>query len=112
VKHKAHPDFWQCYNQLNASIQRLADKNFELLKTNPRHPSLQLKKVGSDLYSARVGLEHRAAFPQVLSRNILQPGVPGLRVGLLHQGKVQLSLRPAMQIDGLEVSPLLPLQLG
>lgn len=60
MKHKAHPDFWQCYNQLNASIQRLADKNFEHLKVNPRHPSLQLKKVGSDLYSARVGLEHRA----------------------------------------------------
>lgn len=60
MKHKAHPDFWQCYNQLNASTQRLADKNFELLKANPRHPSLQLKKVGLDLYSARVGLEHRA----------------------------------------------------
>lgn len=60
MKHKAHPDFWQCYNQLNASTQRLADKNFELLKANPRHPSLQLKKVGSDLYSARVGLDHRA----------------------------------------------------
>jgi len=41
-------------------VRALADKNFELLKGNPRHGSLQLKKVGADLYSVRVGLEHRA----------------------------------------------------
>jgi hypothetical protein len=37
----------------------LADKAFELLKENPRHPSLQLKKNGR-LRSARVGLQYRA----------------------------------------------------
>jgi hypothetical protein len=36
----------------------LADKNFELLKRDPRHLSLQLKKAGR-LWSARVGLDFR-----------------------------------------------------
>lgn len=40
-------------------VQTLAKKNFELLKANPRHPSLRFKRVG-DLYSARVGIAHRA----------------------------------------------------
>jgi hypothetical protein len=37
----------------------LADKNFALMKSDPRHPSLRLKRVG-DYYSARVGLAYRA----------------------------------------------------
>ncbi|WP_238527280.1 hypothetical protein [Methylomonas methanica] len=40
-------------------IQRLADKNFELLKTDPSHPSLQFKKVGK-VWSARIGISYRA----------------------------------------------------
>jgi hypothetical protein len=38
----------------------LADKNYALLKENPRHPSLQLKKVGR-FWSVRVGSRHRAS---------------------------------------------------
>jgi steroid 5-alpha reductase family enzyme len=34
-------------------------KNFELLKSDSNHPSLQLKKVGK-LWSARIGLDYRA----------------------------------------------------
>lgn len=60
MKHKAHPDFWFHYRQLSPAVRALADKKFELLKANPRHGSLQLKKVGGDMYSARVGREHRA----------------------------------------------------
>lgn len=41
-------------------MQALADKNFALLKANPRHGSLQLKKVGADVWSVRVGLDYRA----------------------------------------------------
>jgi hypothetical protein len=41
------------------AIRSLADKNFELLKANPRHPSVQLKKMGQ-FWSARVGLRYRA----------------------------------------------------
>ena len=39
-------------------VRSLADKSFALLKSNSRHPSLRLKKVG-DYYSARVGLSYR-----------------------------------------------------
>jgi hypothetical protein len=60
VKHRAHPDFWWCYRKLPESVRGIADKNFELLKANPRHGSLQLKKVAADIYSARIGLDHRA----------------------------------------------------
>ena len=40
-------------------MRALADKNFALIKSNPRHPSVHLKKIGV-LYSARVGLHYRA----------------------------------------------------
>jgi len=36
---------------LPAEIRELADKNYELLKENPRHPSLQLKRI-EELYSS------------------------------------------------------------
>jgi hypothetical protein len=44
---------------LDADVQKLADRAFALLKANPRHPSLHLKKAGR-YWSARVGLHHRA----------------------------------------------------
>lgn len=40
-------------------IRSLADKNFQLLKDNSSHPSLQFKKVGK-VWSARVGSHYRA----------------------------------------------------
>jgi hypothetical protein len=40
-------------------MRSLADKNYAPLKENPRHPSLQLKKVGR-FWSVRVGLNYRA----------------------------------------------------
>lgn len=39
----ASPSFWEAYYNLPIEIQNLADKNFELLKENPQHPSLHLK---------------------------------------------------------------------
>jgi hypothetical protein len=57
--HKTTSRFWQCYNNLPQQIQELASKNFELLKENPRHPSLHFKKIGK-FWSARVGLYYRA----------------------------------------------------
>jgi len=44
---------------LPENIKKLADKNFELLKKNPYHPSLHLKKVGK-YWSVRVGKKYRA----------------------------------------------------
>jgi hypothetical protein len=57
--HRATRRFWECFAKLSEDIQNLARKNYALLKTNPQHPSLQFKKVGK-LWSARVGLHHRA----------------------------------------------------
>lgn len=41
-----------------------ADKQFALLKANPRHPSLRFKKLGErhgqEIWSARVTLKYRA----------------------------------------------------
>ena len=51
--------FWEAYGKLPNDIRDLADKCFEILKSSPQHPSLRFKKVGS-VYSARVGLHHRA----------------------------------------------------
>ena len=59
MNHFADPDFWFCYRQLPDDIRELADKNFSLLRENPRHASVRLKKVGI-LYSVRVGLHYRA----------------------------------------------------
>ena len=44
MKHLTLPRFWHCYHQLPKDIQALADKNYELLKVDPYHPSLHLKK--------------------------------------------------------------------
>jgi hypothetical protein len=59
VKHFASPDFWSSYRALPEAIQKLADKNFEIMKANPMHPSIRLKKAGI-FWSARVGIQYRA----------------------------------------------------
>ena len=58
MTHFASQEFWRLYEQLPENIRRLADKNFEILKADPRHPSLRLKKVGR-YWSARIGDSHR-----------------------------------------------------
>ncbi|MCY4401697.1 MAG: hypothetical protein OXD54_03900 [Candidatus Poribacteria bacterium] len=57
--YKANPTFWDCYDKLPPRIQKLADKNYELLKQDQSHPSLELKRV-QDWWSARVGDNYRA----------------------------------------------------
>jgi hypothetical protein len=59
LKHFANPAFWFHYRQLPPEVRELADKNFALLKADPRHSSIRLKKTGA-LWSARVGLGYRA----------------------------------------------------
>ena len=58
MRHFTSPSFWDSYSKLPKSLQKLANKNFGLLKENPKHPSLHLKKVG-EYWSARVGNRHR-----------------------------------------------------
>jgi mRNA-degrading endonuclease RelE of RelBE toxin-antitoxin system len=62
MKHMTLPRFWQHYHQLPKEIQALANKNFELLKSDPHHPSLHFKKIGTNkqLWSVRVGAHYRA----------------------------------------------------
>ena len=59
MKHAASPRFWEAYQALPSSVQKLADANYNLLKRDPRHPSLQFKKVGR-YWSVRIGLKYRA----------------------------------------------------
>lgn len=59
MNHFTTPDFWCGYRNLPEEVRELADKSFALLRQDPRHPSLRLKKVGS-FWSARVGLHYRA----------------------------------------------------
>jgi hypothetical protein len=47
------------YDQLPAHVRTTADENFEILKSDPRHPSLHLKRVGV-FWSVRVGIAWRA----------------------------------------------------
>ncbi|WP_422318004.1 type II toxin-antitoxin system RelE family toxin [Roseiarcus sp.] len=64
MRHFASPPFWEAYQKLPKEIRSLADKNYALLKDNPRHPSLQLKKVGR-FWSVRVGPRYRALAVEV-----------------------------------------------
>ena len=59
MKHRASPRFWNCYRALPAEIQQLADRNYETLCHDPRHPSLHFKKI-AQFWSSRVGLHYRA----------------------------------------------------
>ncbi len=60
MRHFASPRFWFHYRMLPKDIQDLADRAFQLLKENPRHSSLRLKKLDNNAWSARVGLHYRA----------------------------------------------------
>lgn len=59
MKHKTASSFWVCYERLPVEIRNLADKNFELLKIDQSHSSLQFKKCGK-VWTARVGSHYRA----------------------------------------------------
>ena len=59
MRQSATSRFWASYEVLPAEVRTLADKNFELLRLNRHHPSLQFKQVGK-FWSARVGIHHRA----------------------------------------------------
>ena len=59
MRHFASPRFWEIYEGLPKKVREFADKNFTLLKQNPQHPSLNLKRVGR-YWSVRVGRHYRA----------------------------------------------------
>jgi hypothetical protein len=57
MRHFASRTFWETYERLPQNVRATADKNYALLKDNPRHPSLQLKKVAD--YGAQMKAEGR-----------------------------------------------------
>ncbi len=57
--HKATPRFWDCLGSLPLSAQKVAKKNYKLIKENPRHPSLHFIKVG-EFWSVRASITPRA----------------------------------------------------
>ena len=59
MRHFASPDFWDAYRRLPEEVRIQADRSYSLLKSDPYHPSLHLKKVGK-FWSVRVGLRYRA----------------------------------------------------
>src|SRR6185369_3211266 len=53
LRHRTSAAFWVRYRELPAEVRKVADKNFRLLKRDPRHPSLRFKRI-EKLWSARV----------------------------------------------------------
>jgi len=64
MRHFASGSFWEAYRRLPENMRLLADKNYDLLKQNPQHSSLHLKKVGR-FWSARIGSRYRALAVEV-----------------------------------------------
>ncbi|MDP2786995.1 MAG: hypothetical protein Q8O79_02820 [Pseudomonadota bacterium] len=61
MRHFTSSKFWQCFNALPSHIQSQARDSYELLKKNPKHPSLQFKHVKNGAFrSVRVSLGYRA----------------------------------------------------
>jgi hypothetical protein len=59
MKSLTTPRFWQAYVVLPPEIKLAASKQYRLWKNNPRHPSLQFKKVGP-FWSARITEDYRS----------------------------------------------------
>lgn len=59
---RATPRFWAAFNELPPQIQEAARKTYRLFIENPRHPSLQFKRVHDrePIYSVRVTSTYRA----------------------------------------------------
>ena len=62
MRARATKRFWERFDTLPPEIRRRARKNFALWRTNPRHPALRFKQVGSNrpIYSARITRGWRA----------------------------------------------------
>lgn len=46
MNHHTTADFWDSYQRLPEAVRSLADANYELLRSDPRHPSLHFKRAG------------------------------------------------------------------
>ena len=57
--HRTEPGFWSDFDRLPESAKRIANRNFDRLKEDPRYPSLRFKKAGR-YWSVRIGGNYRA----------------------------------------------------
>jgi hypothetical protein len=59
------PKIWRRYNAPAPDVQKPADKNFQLFRINPRHPSLRFERKAPELCPVRVSSGHRAQARQL-----------------------------------------------
>ena len=59
MRHFASAHFWRAFAALPPGVQELARAKFDLLKSNPTHRSLHLKKAGQ-YWSVRISRNYRA----------------------------------------------------
>ena len=60
MKSFATTEFWKAYAELPPEMQEQAQKAYQLWQEHSLHPSLHFKKVGKNLWSARVTGGYRA----------------------------------------------------
>ena len=53
--------YWDSFEDLPDDVRKLAEKNYQLWKDNPKNPGLRFKQIHADqpIYSFRVGMKHR-----------------------------------------------------
>lgn len=58
MKSRATPRFWQLFENLPATVKRLAVKNYQLWQENHNHPSLRFRRLEGreNLVTVRIGL--------------------------------------------------------
>jgi hypothetical protein len=76
VKHFASSKFWALYHELPEEVRALADKNYEFLKSNPRHPALHFKRIG-ELWSCGLAT---ITEPWELTRQVASTGFGLVRI--------------------------------
>ncbi len=56
------PSFWKAYRALPEPVRKAAREAYRRFERDPAHPGLQFKLAGKKrpVYSARIGLDHRA----------------------------------------------------
>ena len=64
MRHFASASYWIAYQALPRQVRKQADTQYDLLKRDPRHPSLHFKKVGR-YRSVRIGRSYRALAAEV-----------------------------------------------
>ena len=56
------PSFWKAYRRLPEQVRRQARESYGMFSEDPRHPSLQFKRVSQrrPVYSVRINIDYRA----------------------------------------------------